>query len=280
LTLSHIKERDNYLENLRKYGSAPFRVAVIHGGPGAAGELEPVARRLGEKRGVLEPLQTAKSLDGQVEELREILEQKGEIPVILIGHSWGAWLSYIVAARYPSIIKKLILIGSGPFEEKYFKDITENRFKRLTTNERDEYKLIISLLDNLGTNGKDVSLTRLGELAAKADSYEPVVATPKRTLALNLAVSPGEIYAGVWPEVANLRKTGQLLALAAQIKCPVLAIHGDCDPSPPEGIEQPLSAALKNFGFILLEKCGHDPWREKYAAEKFYEILENELPVE
>jgi hypothetical protein len=28
---------------------------------------------------------------------------------------------------------------------------------------------------------------------------------------------------------------------------------------------------------IMLEKCGHEPWRERYAMDKFYDILEHEL---
>lgn len=32
------------MKNLRKYGNAPFNIAVIHGGPGVPGEVAPVAR--------------------------------------------------------------------------------------------------------------------------------------------------------------------------------------------------------------------------------------------
>jgi len=56
-------------ENVRRYGKAPYLVAVVHGGPGAAGAMAPVARELGADRGVLEPLQTAMTVDGQVDEL-------------------------------------------------------------------------------------------------------------------------------------------------------------------------------------------------------------------
>ncbi len=42
------------MEKFRKLGNAPFRVAVIHGGPGAAGDAAPIARKLGETRGVQE----------------------------------------------------------------------------------------------------------------------------------------------------------------------------------------------------------------------------------
>ena len=55
---------------LRTYGRPPFGVAVIHGGPGARGEMAPVARELAPDGGVLEPLQTKTTLQGQIEELR------------------------------------------------------------------------------------------------------------------------------------------------------------------------------------------------------------------
>ena len=63
------------MKNLRTYGKAPFNVAIIHGGPGVAGEMAPVARELASDWGVLEPLQTAALLEGQIEELKTVLEK-------------------------------------------------------------------------------------------------------------------------------------------------------------------------------------------------------------
>jgi hypothetical protein len=40
------------MKNLRKYGKPPFSVAVIHGGPGAGGEMAPVAWELASDCGV------------------------------------------------------------------------------------------------------------------------------------------------------------------------------------------------------------------------------------
>ena len=57
------------MQNLRTYGKAPLTAAVIHGGPGAGGEMAPVARKLAYDYGVLEPIQTATTLEGQVQEL-------------------------------------------------------------------------------------------------------------------------------------------------------------------------------------------------------------------
>lgn len=59
----HSRTRGNRLttpmQNLWIWGKAPFTVAVIHGGPGAGGEMAPVARKLACDYGVLEPIQTA-----------------------------------------------------------------------------------------------------------------------------------------------------------------------------------------------------------------------------
>jgi pimeloyl-ACP methyl ester carboxylesterase len=74
-----------------------------------------------------------------------------------------------------------------------------------------------------------------------------------------------------------LRRSGKLLEMGKEITVPVVAIHGDYDSHPAEGVEKPLSAILKDFHFILLEKCGHKPWIERQARERFYTILEGEL---
>ena len=119
------------MKNLRTYGNPPFSLAVIHGGPGAPGEMAPVARELSSFGGVLEPLQTAVTLEGQIRELKDVLEEHGDLPVTLIGFSWGAMLSFIFTSRHPQFVKKLILIGSGPYEEKYAVNIMKTRISRL-----------------------------------------------------------------------------------------------------------------------------------------------------
>lgn len=63
------------MKNLRCYGKAPYRVAVIHGGPGAPGEMAPVARELSSLCGILEPLQTKTTIQGQLEELHGIVRE-------------------------------------------------------------------------------------------------------------------------------------------------------------------------------------------------------------
>jgi pimeloyl-ACP methyl ester carboxylesterase len=259
------------MENPRIYGSAPFTVAVIHGGPGAPGEMAPVARELSSFRGVLEPLQTAITLVDQVQELKVVLETNGDLPVTLIGFSWGAMLSFIFTARYPSSVKKLLLIGSGVYEEKYARYIMSTRLSRLSEGEKAEALSLMEVLSDPGIEDKNTPMARLGQLISKADSYDPL---PHDSEILECQY---DINQSVWGQARELRRSGKLLELGRKIHCPVIAIHGDYDPHPPEGVQDPLSSVLKDFRFILLEKCGHCPWIERGAMDIFYDILKKEI---
>jgi pimeloyl-ACP methyl ester carboxylesterase len=85
------------------------------------------------------------------------------------------------------------------------------------------------------------------------------------------------IYASVWPEAAELRRSGALLDLASRVRCKIVAIHGDYDPHPADGVREPLSSVAMDFRFVLLPQCGHTPWLERYARAAFLRALEAEL---
>lgn len=263
-----------FMENLRRYGSPPFKAALIHGGPGAAGELAPVAAVLSADFSVLEPLQTAGSLDGQVAELKDVLERESGGPLVLAGFSWGAWLAFILAARHPGLVKKLVLISSGPFEEKYAHTITEARLARFSAAERAEAGELIKQVEGPAAPGRAGAFARLGGLLSRTDAYDP---EPEDAGAVGTVALDAEIFQKVWKDAARFRRGGGLLAAANLIKCPVTAIHGDYDPHPAGGVREPLGAAIKDLNFILLKDCGHRPWIEKAAKKNFYKILRKEL---
>jgi len=262
------------MKNIRKYGEAPFSVAVIHGGPGGSGSVALVAKELAHVCGVLEPLQTQKTINGQLQELKKVIEEYGTLPIILIGWSWGAWLSYLFAAYYPAMVKKLILVSSGPFEERYVQQLQETRLNRLNAEEKIKLQVLKKVFDDPAVLDKNVFFSQFGELMDRSDTYEPLPVVEKNTSTVQF-----DIYQAIWPEAAALRKSGELLKLGEKIVCPVIAIHGDYDPHPAAGVEKPLSRVIKNFKFILLKNCGHTPWIEKKAKNKFYEILKKEVTV-
>jgi pimeloyl-ACP methyl ester carboxylesterase len=168
-------------------------------------------------------------------------------------------------------VKKLILVASAVFEDRYAVDITETRLIRLSEAEREEaFALMLSLEDPAVAN-KDGAMARLGELMSQADAYDPL---PHDSEVIAVQYN---VFQGVWGQAAELRKSGELLEMGKLIRCPVVAIHGDCDPHPPEGVKEPLSRILKDFRFILLERCGHRPWIERSAKDRFYKILRQEI---
>ncbi|HJO95506.1 MAG TPA: alpha/beta hydrolase [Victivallales bacterium] len=258
--------------NFKVYGNKPISTVLVHGGPGAAGEMNPLALELESQYGVIEPYQTKESIEAQVKELKAIILANCEYPVNLIGHSWGAWLSIILASNYPDIVKKMILVSSGSFEEHYADKINEYRFNRLNNKEQNKVKKLLKLLKgNIPLNNKNLAFSKLGNIFSKADSFDSI---DNNVAPINCQY---HIFCKIWKEASILRKTGKLLAYTKTITCPVVAIHGSYDTHSPEGVKIPLSDNVSNFKFILLQKCGHTPWFEKHAQNKFFEIIKNEL---
>jgi pimeloyl-ACP methyl ester carboxylesterase len=259
------------MENLRKYGEPPFKIAVLHGGPGISGEMSPVAKELSSLAGVLEPLQKAVSLQGQVQELHDILEENTNQPITIIGWSWGAMLGFIFATKYSAIIKKLILVSSGVFQKKYAGKIKKTRMERLGREEGAKLKKTLEVFNDPSFGNRDMIMLQLEKLLYKTDLYNPL---PFKS---DVVEYQYDVFRSVWDDMEKLRAGGKLLRLGKNISCPVVAIHGDYDPHPYQGVKEPLQKVISDFRFILLENCGHKPWVEKEAVDKFYSAIKKEL---
>lgn len=257
------------MKTIRLYGEKPFQTALLHGGPGATGEMKPVALELAMDAGIIECLQTENTINGQIEELYDQLINHADLPVNLVGYSWGAWLGFLYACRYPGSVKKLILISAGAFESKYNLQLMQTRLTRLSPTQRAEAERLHASI--LTGSADQAILEQYGVLMRIADSYDPVTLDNE-----NLEINQG-IFRSVWPEASELRESGALVRDAHRLKMPVVAIHGDYDPHPFEGVEKPLSERLDDFKMILLAKCGHTPWNEIQAKDAFFKALRKEI---
>ena len=202
----------------------------------------------------VETTQKALSIEGQIEELHQIVKE----PAILIGHSWGAFLSILFAEKYPDLVKKLILIGCPSFDQKEAEGIMERRFTRLSETEVDQLN---SYMTDLEHHFEEAAL-----LIGKADSYDPM---PKSNSPFRASY---ETFKNIQPEIKKLRQSGQLLEAVKKIHCPIIVIQGTYDPhifDIPQGIP--------TLELIVLPKCGHSPWTEKQAQTEFLEILTRKL---
>ncbi len=258
------------LNNVRLHGQAPFTLVAVHGGPGGVGEARPFAEELSKEFGVVEPYLLSESLEGQIDDLRTAIGRYADAPVTLIGHSYGAMLCYMFAARFPELVEKLIMISSGLLEKNGVARINKLRMSRLSDagkkelrKARDEYQSAIG-------KAKNLAFANLFTLVQQADAYDPL---PHPN---DLEVVRPALYESVWKDVLSLRDSGELAAYGRGIKCPVLVIHGAYDPRSASAIQHSLDKHVKDFRFILLQKCGHYPWYEKQARATFYaEIVKN-----
>jgi pimeloyl-ACP methyl ester carboxylesterase len=251
----------------RKYGSSPHKIVLVHGGPGAAGEMAPVAVQLACLSGVIEAFQTKMTIEEQVDELKEIIVSQASTPVYLIGFSWGAWLSILTASKYNNLVHKLILIGCGPLVQSYAAEVNTNRLCRLNAADRNRLNRIIAEFEQSENKTTANVYWELANVLSITDSYEP---EDQPIPEINFNAS---IYKSIWPEAAELRESGRLLSFAAKIECFVGIIHGDYDPHPVAGVIDPLCGVLNKFDCHVLQQCGHKPWIEKHAAKEFYKIL-------
>ena len=258
---------------VRTYGNPPFEIAVIHGGPGGIGSAGDFAESLQKHcgRGVLEPLQSKNSIGELLAELEDQLyASEAGFPVVLIGHSWGAWLAGLFAERHPEQVRKLILIGSGPLRPE--EGIDAVRRARFSPADREEYDRLADAFANAPPDRRNVLLKHLGELCEKVDSFHPMKAETAPESSFD-----GEMFVRVWREAAAFRAAGGLEKAFLRIRVPMTILHGTYDPHPADGVHRILKEHGIECRFFPLERCGHTPWREQEAADAFFDLLCGEI---
>lgn len=249
---------------VRLYGKAPYKIVLVHGGPGAIGSLRGFAQELSvlSQIGVVEAIQSKYSIAELIEELYNQINDNCSDKVSLIGHSWGAWLVALFAEKYPELIKRIILVGSGPLEDKYVSEIGARRFENLS---KEDGEILQRLIHNQAT---DEDMEKIPKVLEKSDNY----CLENKDLH-RADKTDSQMHNIIWEEAAKLRTNGELLASFKQIKSKIVLIQGETDPHPARGIVIPLQENGVECETYILEKCGHSPFMEKYAKENFYKIL-------
>lgn len=246
-------------------------IVLFHGGPGSPGNMPTLQKQLAKNNPCLIVEQRKDSIHELLQDIHLQIDFFSSEEVVIIGHSWGAWLSAIYAATYPKKVKKLIQIGCGPLEQKYLEEIHRRRISRLDPAQQESY---LSSIGNLGSYDilrSKLALQTLKHLTDTSDHFE---VQTKFDFSPPVDIQHFKVLS---KEISGLRKSGALVNYYKEINCPILFLHGNYDPHPIEGITEPLSAAKVSYKMIPIKKCGHEPWMERKAAPKFYEKLNAEL---
>jgi pimeloyl-ACP methyl ester carboxylesterase len=263
---------------VRRYGTSGDPVVLLHGGPGLPGYLAPVARALQDRWRVLEPFQrmreeTPLTVALHVADLDEVIEEHcGTEPVALVGSSWGGTLGLSFAARRPERVRRLVLVGCGPLDLAGRKAASRNLESRLPREvKRRLAALNVTLAGERDEDRRDQLFRDSCDLLFPHYSHDPL------TLDLEIAHCDHRGNRESWDDMIRLQHEGIVPAEFRDVRAPVVALHGDTDPHPPEVARAALHRLLPDLRFRLLERCGHFPWIERHARDEFFRLLEEAL---
>lgn len=237
-------------------------ILILHGGPGAIGASSGLAKMIGN---CIEVYNYGQHIDAQCGEIKQILEYLDIKEPIIIGHSFGAWLAYIYASRYP--VAKIILVGCGAFDAKY---LSEMHQKRVSVLSNQEEKQVTTFLRGLSSGEGIDDLNTFNKLMSKMDSYKMDEYDEE------MVMFDGEGHQLLMQEMKTLRKSGALIQMGKEIHSEIVIIHGMDDPHPVKGIVEPFDDNGILYKLYTLERCGHTPWHEHYAKTVFKEIVKKE----
>jgi pimeloyl-ACP methyl ester carboxylesterase len=253
---------------VREHGGGPVTVIAIHGGPAAAGDLAPLARRLGERWRALEPYQRGSggeplTVATHVQDLDDVIRDRcaGEAP-ILVGHSWGAMLALAYAAAHPFTPRGVVLIGCGTFSEEATAEF-RTRYQARRTAADDA---AIAALERVDTD-PDRRLAALGQIATRVYGFDLEDAGPE------LGSIDATAHAETWADMMRLQREGVYPAAFGAIRCPVLMLHGEADPHPGRLTCDDLRVHVGHLQYRELPRCGHSPWLERDAKDQFFRTL-------
>lgn len=251
---------------VREYGIGTAVVIALHGGPGAAGDVAPLARELGTRWHVLEPFQRGSgvrplTVATHVHDLDDLIrERAGAHRPVLVGHSWGAMLALAYAAEHPETAAALVLIGCGTFSLAARAEFEARLDARLTPADRAR----IAEIDEGDPNRRLAALGRLLKRIYGHDVEE---------IADDVAVADTRAHEETWADMIRLQRDGTYPAAFAAIRAPVLMLHGDADPHPGRLTREDLRRCLPQLEYRELPRCGHYPWLEREARQEFFETL-------
>ncbi|MBK8979305.1 MAG: alpha/beta hydrolase [Planctomycetes bacterium] len=253
---------------VRNHGTDGPLVFVLHGGPGAPGSAEGLARALAAGFTVREPFQARSgpeplTVRRHVDDLLELLP--ADRAPALVGHSWGAMLALATAAAAPARIGAIALVGCGTFDARARRELDRRLARRIDVRLR-------AALDRARAEiaEPDARLRREAELLSVVHAHDPL--SPP---------APGDVdargHGETWRDMLRLQRAGVYPRAFAAIRAPVLMLHGTEDPHPGALIRDGLRRFLPRLEYHALPHCGHEPWNERLAREPFLATLRDWL---
>lgn len=175
------------------------------------------------------------------------------------------------AARYPNEVSALVLVACGTYTENARALYRQSLEHCLGETERSRIAALERRLASESHAAKrDFIFGELGSAYMEAESYELLVVNDDSADSLS-ADEAGHFE--TWNDVLRLQREGIEPDCFRSITARVLMIHGDVDPHPGEATRDLLRQFIPQLEYIGLERCGHEPWRERHARARFIDSV-------
>jgi proline iminopeptidase len=277
-----LRYNNGYL-HFDEYGKGEALI-LLTGGPGAGHlQLESVAKHLGnthrvillEQRGTGRSMPTpydtsTVNLKNALADINLLIDKLKLGETHLVGHSWGAMLAMHYAANFPSRVRSLVLLNTGPFklDQETSKTYSANRKARLSEAEVAQRDAIFQ---------KVKSNTATKEEKLEYDKWEliPVLYERSSVDSLITIINKGGLNARtgsyLFGSLAKT-KTDIIKALNAFDK-PIHIICGRQDPG--AFVSYELKILVPESALHWINESGHFPMFER--PKEFFSTLEEVL---
>lgn len=246
-------------------------IIVLHGGPGLSQDyLLPQMLELAkdhevifyDQRGSGQSLTTELNhdyinIDKFTEDLEQLRTELDLNNIILLGHSWGAFLAMSYAIKHPHSVSQMILLNPAPVNQKGQSDFIETVSKKLKPINKELSPLFnYHEFENLDHH----TITKLYKKL-----FTVYFADAKHAGLLNLAMSKNAALSGflvnelLEPEINE--QLVHFIPRLKQLNIPTLIVHGNKDVIPRETAQE-IHSAIKKSTIIYLNNCGHFPYLE------------------
>ncbi len=233
---------------VRRHGPPGRSVLVLHGGPGAPGSAMLLARALADPLHVVEPSQRLGSsipltVATHVADVADVIASHvpGEKPAI-VGESWGATLALAFASAHPDRVSALALVGCGTFDGRARARLKQTLAERTTPD-------LTAQLAALRERVADEA-----DRMARAHAILDPVYVYRRALGDPLQRMDLKGHTETWNDMLRLQEAGVY-------------------PMIRDGL-QPFIPQLE---YEELDRCGHAPWVEEHARDRFLARLRSWL---
>lgn len=286
VSVGYVDAADGVRLFYRLAGAGPDTLVVVHGGPGFsmdyfAEDLEPLAERHAllfyDQRGTggSSLVGDSAALDAErfADDLEAVRRRFGLERVNMLGHSWGAGVAALYAARHPERVGRLVIVGGIPLRRQglmqAFDALAAGR-DSATRHRMEEWR--------------DARLANPGDAEACRAYYvlwfQPFFGDPAAA-----GRSKGDFCAGAPEALRNKIVAVDRFTMASlgdwdwrpalrQLAAPTLVIHGTSDPLPVESARE-WAAAIPDARLLLLEGVGHFPYLE--VPERFFTAVDEFL---